>query len=82
MITGEESSNYWNELAKQDIYKVRDREYLNHRAKNAILFIGDGMGVSTITASRIRKGQLNGQSGEEGTLYFESFPDNALMKVM
>jgi len=67
---GEESPSYWNELAKNDILKVRNREYLNHKAKNAILFIGDGMGVSTITATRIRKGQLNGQPGEEGYLFF------------
>jgi len=78
---GEESPNYWNELAKKDILKAKSREYLNHRAKNAILFIGDGMGVSTITASRIRKGQLAGQPGEEGYLFFEQFPDNALIKT-
>jgi len=78
---GEESPNYWNDLAKNEIYKVKSREYLNHKAKNAILFIGDGMGISTITAARIRKGQLNGKPGEEGYLFFETFPDNALIKT-
>ena len=34
------------------------------RAKNVILFIGDGMGVSTVTAMRIYAGQKRGQSGE------------------
>ncbi len=31
------------------------------RAKNVILFIGDGMGISTITAARIYAGQKLGQ---------------------
>jgi alkaline phosphatase len=34
-------------------------------AKNVILFVGDGMGISTITAARILEGQLRGESGEE-----------------
>jgi alkaline phosphatase len=32
------------------------------RAKNAILFIGDGMGISTVTAARILEGQLRGRA--------------------
>ncbi len=50
-------------------------------AKNIILFVGDGMGVSTLTASRIRQGQLAGNDGEEGLLSFESFPYSALVKT-
>jgi alkaline phosphatase len=51
------------------------------RAKNAILFIGDGMGISTVTAARILEGQLRGESGEENELSFERFPDVALAKT-
>ena len=51
------------------------------QAKNIILFVGDGMGISTVTASRIRKGQLQGQSGEEGDLSFEAFPYTGLVKT-
>jgi len=51
------------------------------RAKNVILFIGDGMGVSTVTAARILEGQLRGESGEENQLSFDRFPDVALIKV-
>ena len=50
-------------------------------AKNVILFIGDGMGVSTVTAARIYDGQLKGQPGEENALPFETFPDLALIKT-
>ncbi|MEE4206618.1 MAG: alkaline phosphatase, partial [Erythrobacter sp.] len=51
------------------------------KAKNVILFIGDGMGISTITAARIYDGQKRGQSGEENALSFESFPNVALVKT-
>lgn len=53
-------------------------------AKNVILFVGDGMGVSTVTAARILAGQqpniidasntTAGSSGEENSLSFELFP--------
>ncbi len=51
------------------------------KAKNVILFIGDGMGVSTVTAARIYAGQKNGQSGEEYVLPFEKFDNVALVKT-
>lgn len=50
-------------------------------AKNVILFVGDGMGISTITASRIFEGQQRGDSGEENQLSFEQFPHVALLKT-
>jgi alkaline phosphatase len=50
-------------------------------AKNIILFIGDGMGVSTVTAARIFDGQSKGLSGEEHSLVFENFPNVALVKT-
>jgi len=50
-------------------------------AKNAILFLGDGLGLSTVTAARILEGQLRGQPGEENLLAFESFPHIALIKT-
>ncbi len=50
-------------------------------AKNVILFIGDGMGISTITAARIYDGQTRGEPGEENLLSFEHFPQLALVKT-
>jgi len=50
-------------------------------AKNVILFIGDGMGVSTVTAVRILDGQRKGLSGEDNVLPFERFPHVALSKT-
>ncbi len=51
------------------------------KAKNVILFIGDGMGISTITAARIYAGQKRGESGEENLLSFETFDNVALVKT-
>ena len=52
-----------------------------NKAKNVILFIADGMGISTITAARIYDGQSRGESGEENSLSFELFPNLALVKT-
>jgi len=51
------------------------------KAKNVILFVGDGMGVATITAARIFDGQRKGRSGEENVLSFEAFPNVAFSKT-
>ncbi|MCA0893390.1 alkaline phosphatase [Microbulbifer agarilyticus] len=50
-------------------------------AKNIILFVGDGMGISTVTAMRILAGQMEGQSGEEYQLSFETMPFAGLSKT-
>src|SRR6476469_8386877 len=66
----------WNAL--RDAKQIKPR---TGRAKNVILFIGDGMGVSTLTAARIFEGQMRGESGEENRLSFEDFPYTALSKT-
>ena len=53
----------------------------NTRAKNVIIFIGDGMGISTVTAARIFDGQSKGLKGEEHALAFEDFENVALVKT-
>lgn len=40
------------------------------------------MGMSTITAARILKGQREGSSGEEAKLTWENFPSIALAQVI
>lgn len=51
------------------------------KAKNVILFVGDGMGVSTVTAARILEGQLKGMQGEENNLSFDTFPYTGMAKT-
>jgi alkaline phosphatase len=58
--------------------KLVHRELNTRRAKNVILFVGDGMGVSTVTAARILDGQQRGIDGEWNRLSFENFSDLAL----
>ena len=65
----------------EQIKKATSRVPNKRLAKNIILFIGDGMGVSTVTAARILGGQRLGKPGEEHVLNFEKFDDVALSKV-
>lgn len=51
------------------------------KAKNVILFVGDGMDPTTVTAARIFDGQTRGEQGEENFLAFERFPHVALSKT-
>ena len=53
--------------------------------KNLIIFIGDGMSISTVTAARILKNQKMeniSDVDEEQELTWENFPEMALMKVL
>ena len=51
------------------------------KAKNVILFVGDGMGISTVTATRILAGQKLGKMGEEHQLSFDKFPYSGFAKT-
>lgn len=50
-------------------------------AQNVVFFLGDGMGISTITAARIFAGQQQGAQGEEFDLAFDRFDNVALIKT-
>jgi alkaline phosphatase len=45
------------------------------------MFLGDGMGISTVTAGRILKVQLQGNNGEEEVTIMESLDHVGLSKV-
>jgi alkaline phosphatase len=51
------------------------------KARNVILFLGDGMSIATVTAARILAGQRAGLAGEEHMLSFETFPYSGLAKT-
>jgi alkaline phosphatase len=82
-ITAVESPKYWIEKGQKSLTDADNTANNKKTAKNVILFIGDGMGISTITASRIYEGQLNANNrgGEENSLSFEKFPHVALSKT-
>jgi alkaline phosphatase len=46
-----------------------------------VLMIGDGMGLTTVTAARILEGQQRGEPGESNSLAFERLPYLALSKT-
>ena len=73
---------FWVNQAQQDLNEALRIRHNTNVAKNVILFIGDGMGVSTVTAARIFKGQLQGKPGEETVLAWEDFPHVGLSKVI
>lgn len=54
---------------------------MSGRARNVIVFIGDGMSLTTVTAARIMEGQRAGGSGEENRLAWEHFPNTALSRT-
>ena len=67
------SAAEWFKVGEQAVL-VNKRDVAELRgAKNVILFVGDGMGVSTVTAARILEGQLEGRDGEFNRLAFERF---------
>ncbi|EMP27514.1 Intestinal-type alkaline phosphatase [Chelonia mydas] len=77
----EENPAFWNQQAAEAIKATLKIQPMNYQAKNLILFLGDGMGVPTITATRILKGQLQGKLGPETPLAMDAFPYVALSKT-
>lgn len=78
----EKDPEYWRNQAQDTLRQALELQRLNTKtAKNVIMFLGDGMGVSTVTATRILKGQLAGKPGEETLLEMDKFPYVALAKT-
>ncbi|HZH43589.1 MAG TPA: alkaline phosphatase, partial [Lysobacter sp.] len=51
------------------------------RARNVILFVGDGMSLATVTAARILEGQRRGEPGEENRLAWDAFPHSGFSRT-
>lgn len=80
-IKREETPETWRRDGLDRMLRTRALNFKRKKAKNVILFVGDGMGISTLTAARILEGQMRGESGEENLLSFETFPFLALSKT-
>ena len=72
----------WLQKGQDELRLALQQRHNMGVARNVILFLGDGMGVSTVTAARIYKGQKDGRTGEETQLNFEKFPYAAFSKVI
>ncbi|XP_030181616.1 intestinal-type alkaline phosphatase [Lynx canadensis] len=77
----EEDPAFWNRQAAQALDAAKKLKPIQTAAKNLILFLGDGMGVPTVTATRILKGQINNKLGPETPLAMDHFPYVALSKT-
>lgn len=71
----------WFRAGQAALERAKQRKPILGPARNLILFVGDGMGIATVTAARILEGQNRGRSGEENLLSFETLPHVALSKT-
>jgi alkaline phosphatase len=71
----------WFAAGQQAVKEAKNLKANVKHATSVILFVGDGMGIATVTAARILEGQLRGESGEENFLSFEKLPYVALSKT-
>jgi len=76
-----EDATTWTKKGEAALKAAQQLKPINHPAKNVILFVGDGMGISTVTAARIFEGQQKGLDGEGNQLAFEKLPYVALSKT-
>ena len=67
--------------AQAELARLKASVPINGRARNVIIFIGDGMGISTLTAARIYQGQKLGRDGESFTTAMDSLSHAALVKT-
>ena len=77
----EESAATWYAAGQHALHKAKHLHPNFRHAKNVIFFVGDGMGVSTVTAARILDGQMQGRDGEKNVLAMEALPYLALSKT-
>ncbi len=79
ILTRQFNDAYYQQANLEVKKRADSRNY--DKAKNVILFVGDGMGISTITAARIYAGQKRGFDGESYKLNMETLPWSALSKT-
>lgn len=69
-------ASFWLKQAKATIESnLMARKEIKGKAKNVIIFMGDGMSIPTLAAARVYMG------GENQKLSFEKFPAVGLSKV-
>lgn len=76
-----ESTAFWRAHGEQALKEALAQQPNTRRAKNVILFVGDGNGITSVTATRIFDGQSKGGRGEDNILSYERFPHVALAKT-
>ncbi|XP_052751511.1 membrane-bound alkaline phosphatase-like [Galleria mellonella] len=77
----EQSARYWVDEAQAGIKSRLQLNKIEGKARNIVMFLGDGMSVPTLAAARTLLGQREGRTGEESQLSFEAFPSVGLSKT-
>ncbi|XP_054280636.1 alkaline phosphatase-like [Macrosteles quadrilineatus] len=72
--------DFWYGEAREALLR-RLPEGRRPHARNVVLMVGDGMGVATLTAARLFRGQRQGELGEDTELTWDRFPAVALAKT-
>lgn len=75
VIDGEDTNDYWRNLGREFVQQQLSKNFNRKQAKNVIMFLGDGMGLTTVAAAR------NLLGGEEKSLSFNDFPFTGLSKT-
>ena len=75
------TSEGYLKAGQAELQRLRADKPNDNKARNVILFIGDGMGVSTLTAGRIFEGQQLGLDGESYVAQMDRLPHTALVKT-
>ena len=76
-----QSNSKWYKDADALMKRVMARGSNVNKAKNVILMVADGNGVTSVFATRIFEGQMYGKSGEGHELSYEKFPYVSLAKT-
>lgn len=80
-VAADSATNPQFQAARAALAQKLDQPPPGHRARNVILFIGDGMGINSVTAGRILAGQNRGLDGASYQLSFETLPYTGLSKT-
>ncbi len=76
-----QTSDPYYALGQQTLEQMLEVQPNNNEAQNVIIFVADGAGPTTVTATRILAGQMKGLQGEENILPYDTFPNVALIKT-
>lgn len=87
VATAQETASYpstteaYRAQARAELKRLEQNRQVEGPARNVIIFIGDGMGVSTLTAARIYEGQQAGVDGESFVTAINRLPYTALVRT-
>ncbi|CAJ0603467.1 unnamed protein product [Cylicocyclus nassatus] len=83
-VNEDKDVNFWNRIGKENVErKLKRYPYIlrEKKPKNVILFIGDGLGISTLTSARIHNNQASNHGYLTKSMFFENFDAVGLVKT-